>query len=84
MDLKSELRELARAKGMKYCGIASVDRFANLPAGRFQERIPEGKVNKVEDWLAIAVKDDQWNRMEGVASMCGRCLTTCPAGLAHP
>jgi len=43
-----------------------------------------GQWDKVEDWLAIAVKDDQWNRMERVASMCGRCLTTRPAGLAHP
>jgi len=33
MALKQELQELALANGMKYFGIASVDRFANLPEG---------------------------------------------------
>jgi epoxyqueuosine reductase len=33
MALKQELQGLALANGMKYFGIASVDRFANLPEG---------------------------------------------------
>lgn len=48
-------------------------------AGRLQAVIPDS-VNTVEDWLEIANKDVQWNRMERFASMCGRCLITCPVG----
>lgn len=48
-------------------------------AGRLNAIIPEG-INKVEDWLDIAKNDDKWNRMERVASMCGRCMITCPVG----
>ena len=59
------------------CGVTGL---AAGTAGRLQEVIPEGSVIKVEDWLAIAVRDNRWNRMERIASMCGRCLTTCPAG----
>ena len=33
MGLKQELQELALANGMKYFGVASVDRFANMPEG---------------------------------------------------
>jgi epoxyqueuosine reductase len=62
------------------CGVTGL---AAGTAGRLQEVIPAGTVNNVEDWLAIAVRDDRWNRMERVASMCGRCLTTCPAGLTY-
>ncbi len=48
-------------------------------AGRMNAVIPDD-VSKVEDWLAIAKHDNRWNRMERVASMCGRCMTTCPVG----
>lgn len=53
--------------------------LADGTAGRLQEVIPEG-VSRVEDWLAIAFRDNRWNRMERIASMCGRCMITCPVG----
>jgi len=33
MPLRQELQELALANGMKYFGVASVDRFARMPEG---------------------------------------------------
>ncbi len=33
MSLKQELQELALGNGMKYSGVASVERFANMPGG---------------------------------------------------
>lgn len=48
-------------------------------AGRMNAVIPDD-VSKVEDWLNIAKYDNRWNRLERVASMCGRCMTTCPVG----
>jgi epoxyqueuosine reductase len=44
MALKQELQELALANGMKYFGIASVERLANLPAGhRPNDLLPGAK-----------------------------------------
>jgi epoxyqueuosine reductase len=44
MALKRELQELALANGMKYFGIAPVDRFANLPEGhRPNDLLPGAK-----------------------------------------
>ena len=44
MPLKQELQELAMAKGMKYFGIAPVDRFANMPEGhRPNDLLPGAK-----------------------------------------
>ena len=48
-------------------------------AGRMQAVIPDD-VGVVDDWLAIAKHDNRWNRLERVASMCGRCMTMCPVG----
>lgn len=48
-------------------------------AGRMNAIIPDD-VHKVDDWLAIAKHDNKWNRMERVASMCGRCMSMCPVG----
>ncbi|MGO9316070.1 MAG: hypothetical protein ACLQDI_25450 [Syntrophobacteraceae bacterium] len=59
------------------CGVTGL---AAGTAGRMQAVIPENSVNKVEDWLAIAAKDDPYNRVERIASMCGRCMIKCPAG----
>ncbi len=59
------------------CGVTGL---ASGTAGRLQAVIPENSVNKVEDWLAVALKDDPYTRIERVASMCGRCMTKCPAG----
>lgn len=54
--------------------------LAEGSAGRLQAQIPDN-VSKVEDWLEIAKHDNRWNRMERVASMCGRCMTMCPVGM---
>jgi len=57
------------------CGVTGLARGT---AGRLQAEIPP--VRTVEEWLEIARKDSEWNRMERVASMCGRCLAACPVG----
>jgi epoxyqueuosine reductase len=44
MTIKQDLQELALANGMKYFGIASIDRFANMPEGhRPKDLLPDGK-----------------------------------------
>ncbi len=53
--------------------------LASGSAGRMCAVIPDD-VSTVEDWLDIAKYDNRWNRLERVASMCGRCMTTCPVG----
>ena len=53
--------------------------LAKGSAGRLQMDIPEN-VHKVEDWLSLAYKDIRWNKMELIASMCGKCMTMCPVG----
>ena len=44
MSLKKELQELAGSNYMKYFGVASVDRFANMPIGhRPNDLLPNAK-----------------------------------------
>jgi epoxyqueuosine reductase len=44
MTIKQELQELALVNGMKYFGIASIDRFANMPEGhRPKDLLPDAK-----------------------------------------
>jgi epoxyqueuosine reductase len=56
--------------------------LARGSAGRLQAEIPPD-LNRVEQWLEIASGDDRWNKMERVASMCGRCMTLCPVGMIN-
>lgn len=60
------------------CGVTAL---AKGTAGRLQAEIPPG-VSTVEDWYEIAKKDSEWNRLERVAAMCGRCIIMCPVGRA--
>ena len=61
--------------------------LAKGSAGRLQAEIPPS-VDRVEDWLEIAKGDNRYNKIERVASMCGRCMIMCPVGLnntrSHP
>lgn len=73
-DQKLAYGKLDRARCR--CGVTGL---AKGTAGRLQADIPES-LNGVEGWLQLAANDDEWNKMERVASMCGRCMTMCPVG----
>ncbi len=57
------------------CGVSG---FTRATAGRTDLEIPEKMT--AEEWLAVARKDNVWNKIERIASMCGRCMITCKAG----
>ena len=57
------------------CGVSG---FTRSTAGRADLDIPETMTG--DEWLAIARKDNVWNKIERIASMCGRCMITCKAG----
>lgn len=58
------------------CGVTGL---AKGTTGRLQADIPEDFTG-VEDWLKMAANDNEWNKLERIASMCGRCMTMCPVG----
>ena len=57
------------------CGVSG---FTRSTAGRTDLEIPEKMT--AEEWLAVARNDNVWNKIERIASMCGRCMITCKAG----
>jgi len=57
------------------CGVSG---FTRSTAGRIDIPIPQKMTP--EEWLAVARNDNVWNKIERVASMCGRCMVTCKAG----
>lgn len=59
------------------CGVTGL---AADTAGRMQAQNVHETVSTVEDWFNLARSDNKWNRLERIASMCGRCLTLCPVG----
>ncbi len=58
------------------CGVSG---FTRSTAGRADLNIPEQMT--AEEWLGVARNDNVWNKIERIASMCGRCMITCKAGL---
>ncbi len=57
------------------CGVSG---FTRKSAGRADLEIPERMT--AEEWLGVARHDNVWNKIERIASMCGRCMVTCKAG----
>ncbi len=57
------------------CGVSG---FTRSTAGRADLKIPEKMT--AEEWLAVAKNDNVWNKIERIASMCGRCMITCKGG----
>lgn len=77
LDIDGKIIRYAKLnRALCRCGVTGL---AAGTAGRLQADVPE-KVDNVEQWLELAKTDDKWNRMERVASMCGRCMTMCPIG----
>ena len=57
------------------CGVSG---FTYSTCGRKNQEIPETMT--ADEWLGLSKKDNVWNKIERIASMCGRCMMMCPIG----